>query len=165
MESDVSHMLIAAVETAFDVSQGSPDPKQAFIDSLTSAVEELKGKKLLSDEEYRDVMNSREQIYHAAVQQVMSPEPATPLRGLRTSVQMFGPQFVISDELRAQIIHDLGAYPVWAVVSTFAADTMYSGLTFPEAMHRAQVEALEVGREASVVLQLHHFQGPSLTGG
>jgi hypothetical protein len=164
MDSQASHMLIFAVETAYNAAEGQPDPKATFIEVFTQAVDELLREKRIDETEHRDIMNSREQIWNAANQQVLDPTPNDTLKGLRTSVQMFGPQFVIDSDVKDTIISQLGPFPIWAVISTFAADTMYSGLTYPEALHRAQIEALEVGREASVVLQIQHFQGPPLMG-
>jgi hypothetical protein len=52
--------------------------------------------------------------------------------------------------------------PAWGVVSTFAVDTLYDGLTYQQAVERAKEEAKEPGRDAVVVLCVQRFEGPSL---
>jgi hypothetical protein len=62
-----------------------------------------------------------------------------------------------------EIIRRYGAQPVWAVISTFAADSLYDGLTYAEARATAKKEeAREPGRSAVVVLVVEALPGTPL---
>ena len=164
MDQKAQHLLIQAVETAFGEASVSDDPKAAFCQSFIKEVQKIREQGLITEAEMTQYINSREQIFLSAIQQMQDFTPHTVQKGMKTSVQMFGPQFMIDPELRNRLINELGHAPVWAVVSTFGTDTLYAQLTLTEAIHRAQIEALEPGREASVVLRLDHFTGPPLFG-
>jgi hypothetical protein len=55
-----------------------------------------------------------------------------------------------------------GSQRVWAVVSTFAADAYYRGLTYTEAVELVKRETREPGRTASVVLEIEYAEGVPL---
>jgi hypothetical protein len=56
-----------------------------------------------------------------------------------------------------------GALPVWGVVSTFAADSFYEGLTLDEAESLLSREVSnESGRSATLVLVVKHEEGRPL---
>ena len=160
MDSKAQHLLINAVELSFAAAASAPDAKIAFCEQFTKEVDKIHKLGLISDDEHLQIINSREQVFLAAVKQMNDPAPHSLSKGMKTTLEMFGPQFIIEPDLRNQLIMQLGHAPVWAVVSTFGTDTMYAGMTFPEAYHRAQIEALECGREASVVLRIERFTGP-----
>lgn len=51
---------------------------------------------------------------------------------------------------------------VWGVVSNFAVDVLYDGLTYREACDKAKEEANEPGRDALVVLLVREYPGKPL---
>jgi hypothetical protein len=55
-----------------------------------------------------------------------------------------------------------GSERVWAVVSSFAADTYYRGLTYAEAVELVTRETREPGRSASVVLEVEYAEAVPL---
>ena len=62
-----------------------------------------------------------------------------------------------------EIAQAFAARPVWGVVSTFAADSFYEGLTLAEARSLAHQEAArEPGRTARVVLIVRTEEGKPL---
>jgi hypothetical protein len=64
---------------------------------------------------------------------------------------------------REALIRQFGDRPVWGVVSTFAADSFYAGMTHVQAAELARREVDgDHGREAVVVLLLNCLVGPPL---
>jgi hypothetical protein len=66
----------------------------------------------------------------------------------------------VAPEELEQVTALLRDQAVWGVISTFAFDSFYDGLTFMEAKQLAEREvAREPGRDAVVVIAVQHFEG------
>lgn len=57
------------------------------------------------------------------------------------------------------LIRQFGERRVWAVVSTYALDSFYRGLTYAEAQHLARRELEEPGRSTAIVLEIECEEG------
>jgi hypothetical protein len=62
-------------------------------------------------------------------------------------------------EAMMQQIASLKSCPCWGVVSTWAADTMYGGFTYDQAVAKAAEETREPGRSALIVLVVDEVPG------
>jgi hypothetical protein len=62
-----------------------------------------------------------------------------------------------------EFIQKFASEPVWAVISTFAADSVYDSLTYAEARRLADDEnRREPGRSATIVLVIEHLPEKAL---
>lgn len=57
------------------------------------------------------------------------------------------------------LIREHGNLPVWAVISTFALESLHEGLTYQEAERQAHKERVrEPDRSATIVLVIEHLK-------
>lgn len=71
------------------------------------------------------------------------------------------PSMMPSNHLK-YLVDKYGSFPWWGVVSTWAADSFYQGLTYKQALAKASEEAEEPGRDAVVVLMIQGIDGPPI---
>lgn len=69
---------------------------------------------------------------------------------------------MLNDEQKNKLIDQYRDSKVWAVVSTWAVDTLYPNLTYDEARELISWHTQEAGRDCNILLQIETYDGPKL---